>query len=96
MTSEPIGQKISPILSVIENALWEFEVNNGCKPEFTEKGFRAATKIFMSALTDKMWELQENEDLTLTDRENMATKAGEAVRNFVKVYTNIDTHDLYK
>ena len=96
MTSEPIGQKINPILREIEDALWEYEIRFGAKPEFTDAGFRAATKIFMSALMDKMWELQENEDLTLTDRENMATKAGEAVRNFVKVYTNIDTHDLYK
>jgi hypothetical protein len=91
-----IGQKISPILEEIENTLWEFEAFNGSKPEYTEAGFRAATKIFMSVIMDKMWELQDKENITLEDRGNMAVNAGEAVREFVKTYTNIDMHDLYK
>lgn len=90
-----IGQKLSPILEEIENTLWEFEAYNGSKPEYSEAGFRAATKIFMSALMDKMWELQQNENFTLQDRMNMAQKAGEAVRSFVKTYTGIDCHELY-
>lgn len=91
-----IGQKISPILEEIENTLWEFEAYNGSKPEYTDAGFRSATKIFMSVIMDKMWKLQDKENITLEDRQNMALKAGEAVRGFVKTYTNIDTHDLYK
>lgn len=91
-----IGQKISPILEEIEAVLWEFETYNGSKPEYTEAGFRAATKIFMSVIMDKMWELQQSENITLQDRANMAQKAGEAVRGFVKTYTDIDTHELYR
>ena len=50
----------------------------------------------MSVIMDKMWELQQSENITLHDRANMAQKAGEAVRGFVKTYTDIDTHELYR
>jgi hypothetical protein len=43
-----------------------------------------------------MWELQENESLSIEDRCNMANKVGEDIRKLVKTYTDIDTHDLYK
>jgi hypothetical protein len=91
-----IGKQISPILSEIEGALWDFEMNGGSKPEYDKDGFRASIKIFMSVIMDKMWELQENESLSIEDRCNMANKVGEDIRKLVKTYTDIDTHDLYK
>lgn len=91
-----IGAKFSPILEEIENALWEFEIYGKTTLQYTDEGFRAATKIFMSALMDKMWNLQEAEGMNMADRGNMATKAGEDLRNLIKTYTNIDTHKLYK
>lgn len=90
-----IGQKISPILSEIEDTLWEFEAHSGIKPEYTIEGFRAATKIFMSVMMDKIWELQSDENIDMEDRMNMAQKCGEDVRKLVKTYTNIDTQELY-
>lgn len=91
-----IGKKISPILSEIEDTLWEFEVNIGSQPQYTIDGFRAGIKIFMSVLMDKMWDLQQNETLTMEDRIKMVEKLGQEVRTIVKTYTDIDTHDLYK
>ena len=91
-----IGKKLSPILSEIESALIEFEINVARPPEYTDEGFRAAIKIFMSAMLDKMWKLQEDEDIDIGARADMATKLGNELRNIVRVYTNIDTRDLYK
>ncbi|HEY9342152.1 MAG TPA: hypothetical protein VIQ23_11255 [Hanamia sp.] len=91
-----VGQKISPILSEIESTLWEFESRSGFKPEYTIEGFRAATKIFMSAMMDKIWELQSKEEIDMNTRGEMAKKCGEDIRRIVKVYTDIDTYDLYK
>ena len=91
-----IGQKLSPILKEMEDTLWEHEAIKGTKTEYTIDGFRGATKIFMSVLMDKMWELQEDENMSMEDRVNMVEKCGNDVRNIVKIYTNIDTHDLYK
>ena len=91
-----IGKKISPILDEIEGTLWEFEAHGGGKPEYTEAGVRAATKIFMSVLMDKMWEVQDEDRTEQKYREIMATKAGEDVRQLIKNYTGLDTHLMYK
>ena len=91
-----LGEKLSSILEELEDTLLEFEVEFGYKPEYTLEGFRAATKIFMSTIMDKLWELQEADKISQEDRENMATKCGEDLRKFIKTYTDIDTFDLYK
>jgi hypothetical protein len=91
-----IGKKLSPILVEIEETLWNFEAHSGTKPEYTLDGFRASIKIFMSALMDKMWELQGNENLSIDDRLTMAKKLGDEVRKLVKVHTDIDTRTLYE
>lgn len=91
-----IGQKLSKILVEIEDTLWEFEANDGLKPEYTIDGFRAGIKIFMSVLMDKIWELQQDDNIDLQDRLNMANKVGEEIRKLIKTYTDIDTHELYK
>lgn len=91
-----IGQKLSQVLEEIEDAIWEFEELYACKPSYTNEGFRAIVKIFMSALMDKIWELQENESISYETRLSMAEKAGEELKRLIKVYTNIDTKTLYR
>lgn len=91
-----IGEKLSPVLVEIENTLWEFEVDFGSAPEFTNEGFRAAIKIFTSALMDKIWTLQENENMSIEDRIKVVQKVGDDIRKLVKIYANIDTHELYE
>jgi hypothetical protein len=88
-----LGEKLSPILSEIEGALLD---NYETKPGFDDEGFRASIFIFQSALLDKMWELQEKEDIQIETRADMAEKCGEAIRSIIKTFTNIDTHNLYK
>jgi len=91
-----IGNKLSGVLSEIESTLIEFEANVNRPPEYTNEGFRAAVKIFLSAMLDKMWKLQEDEGIDINTRADMAEKLGSEIRNIVRVYTNIDTHNLYK
>jgi len=91
-----IGKKLSPILSEIESALMEFEINVAKPPQYTDEGFRASVRIFLSAMLDKMWKLQEDEGIDIDTRADMAEKLGSEIRNIVRVYTNIETHDLYK
>jgi len=94
-TRIPLGETLSPILTELEDALWEMEATIAEKPCYTDKGFRGACKIFMSVLLDRMYELQIKENISQEDKELMATKAGEEVRALVKTYTGIDTHTLY-
>ena len=91
-----IGKKLSPILSEIESALIEFEINVAIPPEYTDEGFRASVKIFLSVMLDKMWKLQEDEGIDINTRADMAEKLGNEIRNIIRIYTNIDTHSLYK
>ena len=91
-----IGKKLNPILEEIEQTLWEFESMDGGKPNYNIEGFRGGVKIFMSVLMDKIWELQNDENIPMEHRLNMANKAGEDVRKLIKTYTNIDCHELYK
>lgn len=93
---QTIGQKISPILIEVENTLWEFEEYKGTKPDFTIEGLRAAAKIMMAVLMDKMYELQDKENMPQEQREEMASAAGSEFRKLIKTYTGIDTHNLYK
>ena len=90
-----IGEKISPILVEIEDTLWEFEAFVGTKPNYTNDGFRAAIKIFMSVLMDKIWELQQDEKINMDDRVKMVEQAGKDLRQLIKTYTDVDTLTLY-
>lgn len=97
MKQEKIGQKLSPILEEIEDSLWDFEYyREGEKPEFTEEGFRGATKIFMSALLDKMWDFQESINMPQKEREKKAEFFGKEVREIILLSTGIDMHKLYQ
>ena len=91
-----IGEKITPILVEIELTICEHEENRGSTPDYPIEGLRAATKIMMSLLMDKMFELQDKEAIPQEQREAMATSAGKEFRKLIKTYTGIDTYDLYK
>ena len=91
-----IGKKLSPILEEIESKLLEFDAIESVKPEYTIEGFRAAVYIFMSVMMDKVWELQEYDEISLEMRIKMIEKLGNEMRSLVKTYTNIDTHKLYE
>jgi len=90
-----IGKKLSPVLEEIEITLLEYEANIGIQPEFTDEGFRAGIKIFSSVMLDRIWNLQESEELSMDDRIKMAESFGNKIREIVKTYTNIDTRQLY-
>ena len=74
-----IGEKISPVLVEIEEALLDSE-QSGLPPMYTDDGFRAALKVFMSAMLDRMWMLQGKEAMDFNDRSLMAEKMGGEVR----------------
>ena len=90
-----IGTQLSPILEEIEHKLWENDNLNLGAATYTDSAFRAATKIFMSVISTRMWELQEKEDLDMDTRCHMAERLGKSLKDLVKVYTDIDTHKLY-
>lgn len=93
---QTMGDWLAPTLENIEDTLWSYETYMPNKPYgFSKESFRAIVKIFMAAMMDKIWALQEGEEMDLEDRGAMAEKCGKDVRALIKTYTNIDTHNLY-
>ena len=91
-----IGEKLSPVLEEIENALWEFEFDYPhIKPEYTTEGFRAACKIFMSAFPDQLYENMQVQGLSQGEANIQALILGVSIRQLILENTGIDTVDLY-
>jgi len=91
-----IGEDLQPILNEIEETIWEFEANVGIKPNYPEESLRSATKIFMSVMMDKIFNLQNDESMEMEDRMKMAAACGKDIRKLIKTYTDIDTTEFYK
>lgn len=93
----PIGKQLSPTLEEIEEALWDFEFNRpGDLPGYTDKAFRAAVKIFSSAILERAFihhkDKNSNKDKTLL----AAYVYGVEIKKLVKKATGIHMPDLYK
>ena len=71
------------MLEEMEATLWEYEAFNGAKPNYTLEGFRASTKIFMSALLDKFFEKQQAEGVSQEDTLKAVEKLGQDVRALI-------------
>jgi hypothetical protein len=61
----------------------------------TDAGFAAAVHILHEACLTKMWILQERERMPQADREAMAEAFGAQLRDIIKIFTDIDTHNFY-
>lgn len=91
-----IGEKIEPVLIEIESLMIEYDFYARKPYSFSDDAFRAISKIFINGLLDKMWSLQESENIDFQDRLNMSEKAGNETRKLIKTFTGIDSHDFYK
>ena len=87
-----IGEQLKPIYLSIENMLL---MNYETKPDFDNETFRAAIYIFQSALMDKLFDLQNEEEMDFENRTKMVKQCGKDLRNLIKNYTNIDTFDTF-
>lgn len=94
---KPVGETVKPLLLIIENAIWNHEAEHSeMMPQFDNESFRAVVKIFITTIIERIWSLQESEDMSFDTRCEMAKSAAEEVRKFIKVYTDIDTMKFYE
>ena len=90
-----IGKKLTPILLELEQTIIEFDERQ-IKPNYDPNALRAATKIFYHVLLDEMYNLQNKENMSLDDRCNMATSAGNDFHKLILTYTGQDSYEFYK
>lgn len=78
-------------LESIANELLQKE---GVKPNYSNRDFMNAVIIFQTALMDKMYDLQENEQIDSENRLLMANDCGQKLRKLIHTYTGLDTHKI--
>ena len=49
----------------------------------------------MSTMMDKMFDMQDYDNLDMEERKKMAVKCGKDIRKLIKSYTGIDMHKVY-
>ena len=69
-------------------------IGNENKPNYTNREFMNCLIIFQTALTDKMYDNQEYDKMSIEDRSNMATQCGLDLRKLIHTYTGLDTHNF--
>ena len=95
-TMKSLGEKLEPILIELEGILGEHDILALTKPNYTDDGFRAVTRLFLHVLLDKMYSLQDIDGMSIDQRCDMANKCGGEFRKLIKTYCDIDTFELFK
>ena len=67
---------------------------NENKPNYSNRDFMNAVIIFQTALMDKLYDLQDYDDMSIYNRLHMAESCGRDLRNFIITYTGLDTHNV--
>lgn len=84
-------RKHSDKLELIAN---DFLLQNGEKPNFTNREFMNAIIIFQTALMDKLFDNQNYDKMDIENRMKMAESCGNDLRKLIHTYTNLDTHNI--
>jgi hypothetical protein len=66
------------------------------KPNFSNDCFIDIVLIFQTALFDKIYNLQQKENMEFGTSIDMAENCGKELRKFIKTFSDLDTFDLVK
>lgn len=78
-------------LEIIANSLLS---QNGKKPNYSNRDFMNALIIFQTALMDKLYDIQDFDDMGKKERMDMAYSCGIDLKNLILTYTGLDTHKV--
>lgn len=67
---------------------------NENKPNYTNRDFMNAIIIFQTALMDKLYDLQDFDEMPIEERYKMAEKCGKDLNKFIHTYTGLDTRKV--
>lgn len=92
--NDKLKELITNCLEHSSNSILEDEANSCTKPNYTNRHFLNTLIVFKSALIDKIFDVQEYDDMGFEDRVKMVEKAGEELHKLIFTYTNLDTHKI--
>ena len=90
-------QTINKELEIIANCLLTQNATleaNEIKPNYSNRDFMNTLIIFQTALMDKIYDIQENENMSVENRLKMAKNCGLELRKLIHTFTGLDTHKL--
>jgi hypothetical protein len=93
-TIKTILKMKNPYEPILEELSLSFLSIAGTKLDYHDKSLFNATLIMQEVLMSKMYDLQEEEQIPMQQRAEMATKCGEELRKLIKTYTGLDTYKL--
>lgn len=64
------------------------------KPDFSDEALLNVTLIFQSVFTDKLFDNQNYDGMSMEERMKMAQSAGDELRKLIHTYTGLDTHEI--
>lgn len=91
-----IDLEFTDLILQLEAKVLDHDNLKGTPPEYSMEEFRAITRIFMSAMMDKMYLADSNAGVVLETMQKNAHNCGTELRELIIKYTGIDTHDFYK
>jgi hypothetical protein len=85
-----VGERVSDAMVYLNSCIIQHEEESNDPPEYTEEGFAAITNIFLSVVTDRMWSLQEKENMPYSDRAAMVKSLGKQLTQIMKTFTDVN------
>ncbi len=64
------------------------------RQNLSNRDFMNCVIVFQFGIMNKMFDLQEQEDMDFDNRSEMVNNCGAEIRKLVKTYTDVDTHNI--
>jgi hypothetical protein len=84
------------LLEELANQQLELAVISNSPPNYSNTDLINACIVFNALIMDKMWELQEDDNMPFDDRYKMAEVCGNELHKFIHTYTGKDIKKILK
>ena len=78
----------------LEALAMEFLKTGETRQKLSNRDFMNCVIVFQFGIMNKMFDLQEKEEMDFDNRAEMVTNCGAEISKLVKTYTDIDTHNI--
>lgn len=89
-------KELIELVKIMTKQFSEISLRIEVKPNFSDDDFMYATQVFMWILTDKMYDLQTEQNMDINDRILMSDSAGKELKKLIHTFTGIDTVGYFK